>query len=245
MPSIYQDKQCRLQRSEWKFHSGGNASSEQLDRRQSAEAVPLFGTRVRLGLVRLDMGFIAKSGFQPRLHGGRFGFELEMFVPTFVGLTCLATYTQAPGDRLKAFERRLPSEAERPFSNVSDRCPATPRRPWHASPRISRSRLVGLPFIAAQSPVRPRKVRLSPNPSIKAGNSNFIHRSFYDRFKKILIDGCVVSYGSPWSSGESQARTPHSGRAVAAHRLSNEVAGRRATNKRLTPLSGARASGRR
>jgi hypothetical protein len=29
--------------------------------------------------------------------------------------------------------------------------------------------------------------------------------SLYDRFKKILIDGCVVSYGSPWSSGESQA----------------------------------------
>jgi hypothetical protein len=29
-----------------------------------------------------------------------------------------------------------------------------------------------------------------------------------------------VSYGSPWSSGESQARTPHSGRAVAAHRVS-------------------------
>ena len=42
MPSIYQDKQCRLQRSERKFHSGGNASSEQLDRRQSAEAVPLL-----------------------------------------------------------------------------------------------------------------------------------------------------------------------------------------------------------
>jgi hypothetical protein len=42
MQSIYQDKQCRLQRSEWKFHSGGNASSEQLDRRQSAEAVPLL-----------------------------------------------------------------------------------------------------------------------------------------------------------------------------------------------------------
>jgi hypothetical protein len=91
MPSIYQDKPCRLERSEWKFHSGGNASSEQLDRRQSAEAVPLFGTRVRLGLVRLDMGFIVKSGFQPRLHGGRFGFgfELEMFVPTFVGLSLL------------------------------------------------------------------------------------------------------------------------------------------------------------
>jgi hypothetical protein len=35
------------------------------------------------------MGFIAKSGFQPRLHGGRFGFELEMFVPTFVGLSLL------------------------------------------------------------------------------------------------------------------------------------------------------------
>ena len=29
-----------------------------------------------------------------------------------------------------------------------------------------------------------------------------------------------MSYGSPWSSGESQARTPHSGRAVAAHPLS-------------------------
>jgi hypothetical protein len=57
----------------------------QLDRRQRAEAVPLFGTRVRLGLVRLDMGFIAKSGFRPRLV-----------------LACLATYTQAPGDRLKA-----------------------------------------------------------------------------------------------------------------------------------------------
>jgi hypothetical protein len=37
------------------------------------------------------MGFIAKSGFQPRLHGGRFGFgfELEMFVPTFVDLSLL------------------------------------------------------------------------------------------------------------------------------------------------------------
>jgi hypothetical protein len=86
MPSIYQDKQCRLQRSEWKFHSSGNASSEQLDRRQSAEAVPLFGTRVRLGLVRLDTRFIAKSGFQPRLHGDRFGFELEMIVLGFAVL---------------------------------------------------------------------------------------------------------------------------------------------------------------
>src|SRR5258708_17351321 len=115
MPSIYQDKPCRLQRSEWKFHSGGNASSEQLDRRQSAEAVPLFGTRIRLGLVRLDLGFIAKSGFRLRLHGGRLGFELEMMVLGFAVLACLATYTQAPGDRLKAFERRLPSEDGRPF----------------------------------------------------------------------------------------------------------------------------------
>jgi hypothetical protein len=90
MPSIYQDKPYRLQRSEWKFHSGGNASSEQLDRRQSGEAVPLFGTRIRLGLVRLDLGFIAKSGFRLRLHGGRFGFELEMMVLGFAVLACLA-----------------------------------------------------------------------------------------------------------------------------------------------------------
>jgi hypothetical protein len=63
MPSIYQDKQCRLQRSEWKFHSGGNASSEQLDRRQSGEAVPLFETRIRLGLVRLDLGLSPSQAF--------------------------------------------------------------------------------------------------------------------------------------------------------------------------------------
>jgi transposase len=81
----------------------------------------------------------------------------------------------------------------------------TPRRP---------------PFIAAQSPVRPKESPPEPKPVHQSGaNSDSIHRSFYDRFKKILIDGCVVSYGSPWSSGESQARTPHSGRAVAAHRL--------------------------
>jgi hypothetical protein len=73
-------------------------------------------------LVRLDMGFIAKSGFQPRLHGGRFGFELEMIVLGFAVLACLAMYTQAPGDRLKASERRLPSEAGRPFSNVCRGC---------------------------------------------------------------------------------------------------------------------------
>src|SRR4029077_14307093 len=104
-----------------------------------------------------------------------------------------------------AVERLLPSEAGRPFSNVSDRCPAIPRRPWHASPRMSSSRLVGLPFIAAQSPVRPRERPPKPKPVHQSGNSNSIHRSFYDRFKKILIDGCVVSYGSPWSSGESHA----------------------------------------
>ena len=93
MPPIYQDKQCR-QRSERKFHS--NASSEQLDRQQSAEAVPLFGTRVRLGLVRLDMGFIAKSGFRPRLRGGRSGFELEMMVLGFAGLGLLGYLERRP-----------------------------------------------------------------------------------------------------------------------------------------------------
>jgi hypothetical protein len=35
------------------------------------------------------MGFIAKSGFRPRLHGGRFAFELEMMVLGFAGLGLL------------------------------------------------------------------------------------------------------------------------------------------------------------
>jgi hypothetical protein len=40
------------------------------------------------------MGFIAKSGFRPRLHGGRFGFELEMMVLGFAGLGLLGYRTR-------------------------------------------------------------------------------------------------------------------------------------------------------
>jgi hypothetical protein len=51
-----------------------------------------------------------------------------------------------------------------------------------------------------------------------AGGVQFL-RSFYNRFKKIVIDRCVVLYGSPWSSGESQPERRKSGRAMAAHFL--------------------------
>jgi hypothetical protein len=51
-----------------------------------------------------------------------------------------------------------------------------------------------------------------------AGGVQFL-RSFYNGFKKIVIDRCVVLYGSPWSSGESQPERRKSGRAMAAHFL--------------------------
>jgi hypothetical protein len=80
----------------------------------------------------------------------------------------------------------------------------------------------------------------SQSERLKSPGEKQFHRCFYDQFKKIVIDWCVVLYWSLWSSGESQLEHCNSGREQAVEAPASAQRTRRpkaSEPRRASPLT--------